>query len=123
MEVLSDKLLDIEQQFLMLARLVSQSIVTLDMEKSMSHLRVLLVRVEDEDPDKMAELASLDVPDCPVEALCPQTAVDTLEQQTFEIGNSLLKKLMQVQWEQVDAQLTQQARQDFSPSAGQKRRK
>ena len=89
----------------------------------MSHLRVLLVRVEDEEPDKMAELASLDVPNLSGDALCPQTTVDTLEQQTFEVGNSLLRKLMQAQWEQIDTQLTQKARQDFPPSARQKRRK
>jgi hypothetical protein len=89
----------------------------------MSHLRVLLCRVEDEEPDKMAELASFDVPNLSVDAFCPQTTVDTLEQQTFEVGNSLLKTLMQVQWEQIDTQLTQRARQDFSPSACQKRRK
>jgi len=89
----------------------------------MSHLRVLLCRVEDAEPDKMTELAALDVPNAPVDALCPQTALDTLEQQTFEIGNSLLRTLMQVQWEQIDTQLTQKARQDFSPSARQKRRK
>jgi hypothetical protein len=89
----------------------------------MSHLRVLLVRVEDDEPDKMAELASLDVPNTPVESLCPQTAVDTLEQQTFEFGNSLLRKLLQVQWEQIDTQLTQKARQDFPPSGRQERRK
>jgi hypothetical protein len=89
----------------------------------MSHLRVLVCRVEDDDPNKMAEIASIEVPDTSVDALCPQTAVDALEQQTFEIGNSLLKKLMQAQWEQVDAQLTQRARQDFPPSVRQKRRK
>jgi hypothetical protein len=89
----------------------------------MSHLRVLLCQVEDEQPDKMAELASFDVPNTPVDSLCPQTAVDTLEQQTFEVGNSLLRKLMQAQWEQIDTQLTQKARHDFPPSMRQERRK
>lgn len=89
----------------------------------MKQLRLILCEVVDQDPDQMRELASFDVPNSPLDALCPQTAVDTLEQQTFEIGNSLLKKLLQAQWEQVDAQLTRKARQDFPPSARQKRRK
>jgi hypothetical protein len=116
--------LDSVQQTILLTRqLFQQSRVTRYKEMEMKQLRLILCEVVDQDPDKMRELACFDVPNTPVDALCPQTAVDTLEQQTFEIGNSLLKKLMQAQWEQVDAQLTQKARRDFPPSAGQKRRK
>lgn len=88
----------------------------------MKHLSVVLCEVDDLEPDKMLELAFIDVPSIQVDTLCPQTAVDIIEQQTFEVGNSLLRKLMQAQWEQVDTQLTQKARQDFPPSARQKRR-
>ena len=89
----------------------------------MSRLRVILCRVEDDDPDKMVELASFDLPQNDIAALRKETALDTLEQQTAEVGNSLLKKAVEAQWEQIDAELTQKARQDFPPSARQKRRK
>ncbi len=89
----------------------------------MSRLRVILCRVEDEDPDKMVELASFDLPHNDIDTLRPETALDTLEQQTAEVGNGLLRKTLEAQWEQIDAQLTQKARQDFSPSACAKRRK
>jgi hypothetical protein len=46
--------------------------------------------------------------------------LDSLDQQTFEVGNDLLKKVFQTQWEQVDILLTQKARQAFPPSARQK---
>jgi len=89
----------------------------------MSRLRVILCRVEDEEPDKMVELASIDLPQNDVDALCPETALDTLEQQTAEVGNRLLRKAVEAQWEQIDAELTQKARQDFPPSGRQQRRK
>ena len=89
----------------------------------MSRLRVILCRVEDEAPDKMVELASFDLPKNDIDALLPETALDTLEQQTAEVGNALLKKMVEAQWEQIDTELTQKTRQDFPPSASQKRRK
>lgn len=87
----------------------------------MSRLRVILCRVEDEDPDKMVELASFDLPSNEIDTLRPETALDTLEQQTAEVGNGLLRKALEAQWEQIDTQLTQKARQDFSPSVREKR--
>jgi hypothetical protein len=93
------------------------------METFMSRLRLILCRVEDEEPDKMVELASFDLPYNDIDALQPETALDTLEQQTSEIGNGLLRKALEAQWEQLDAELTQKARQDFPPSARQERRK
>lgn len=89
----------------------------------MSRLRVILCRVEDDDPDKMVELAAIDLPHNDIDALRPQTALDTIEQQTAEVGNRLLRKAVEAQWEQIDAELTQKARQDFPPSAGQRRRR
>ena len=87
----------------------------------MSRLRMILCRVEDDEPDKMVELASFDLPQNDIDTLQPQTALDTLEQQTAEVGNGLLRKALEAQWEQIDAELTQKARQDFPPSARQKR--
>jgi hypothetical protein len=89
----------------------------------MSRLRVILCRVEDEEPDKMVELAAFDLPQNEIASLRSETALDTLEQQTAEVGNALLRKALEVQWEHLDAQLTQKARQAFSPSARQARRK
>ena len=89
----------------------------------MSHLRLILCRVEEENPDQMTEIAAFDLPKTDLDQMHPQNALDLLEQQTFENGNALLKRLFQAQWEEVDTHLTQQARQDFSPKAGSKRRK
>lgn len=89
----------------------------------MSHFRLLLCRVEDDNPDQMTEVASFDLPQTDMSQLNPQTALDLLEQQTFHSGNAVLQRLFQAQWEEVDAHLTQQARRDFSPSAAAPRRK
>lgn len=89
----------------------------------MSQLRVIICRVEDDEHNKMSELASFDLPQHEIDPLrLPQT-LDDLEQQTFEMGNPILQKIMQVRWEETDQKLTQEARQSFSPSECQKRRK
>lgn len=89
----------------------------------MSHFRLLLCRVEEENPDRMTEIAAFDLPKTNLSQMPPETALDRLEQQTFENGNALLRQLFQAQWEEVDTCLTEQARQDFSPTAGGSRRK
>jgi len=67
----------------------------------MSHLRVLICRVEDED-EQMTELASVDLP--PVRARWSAAPLDTLEAQVATAGQRLLARLCELQWDAVDAE-------------------
>ena len=82
----------------------------------MSHIRVLICRVEDESPDQMTELAQVDLPEIDLSALQPETTLDDLEASTQKAGAAILQRLLQAQWEEVDAELTQKTRQAFPPS-------
>lgn len=82
----------------------------------MSHIRVLICRVDDPASDKMTELAAFDLPATDVAALQPETALDKLETTTQETGNAILRRTLQAQWDLIDAELMEQHRQDFSPS-------
>jgi hypothetical protein len=89
----------------------------------MSHLRLLLCRVEDEQhPDQMTQLAAVDLPETQLSDLTQQTCLDTLEERTLQAGQALMGPLLEAQWNEVDTLLTQQIRQDFSPSLPQKGR-
>jgi len=67
----------------------------------MSHLRVLICRVEDEG-DQMTELASVDLP--AVRARRSAAPLDTLETHVATVGQRLLAALCAVQWDEVDTQ-------------------
>jgi hypothetical protein len=81
----------------------------------MSRIRVLICRVDDADADQMTQLAAFDLPEADITALKPETALDALETTTRETGNTILRHLLQVQWETIDARLAEQYRQRFSP--------
>jgi len=80
----------------------------------MSHLRVLICRVDDNDPDRMMELASYDMPEVDVTTLDGETALDDLEATTNEVGHEILRHLLRAQWEAVDEELAGQYRQRLS---------
>jgi hypothetical protein len=84
----------------------------------MSHIRVLICRVDDPASEQMTELAAFDLPPTDVSALQPETALDELETMTHETGNAILRRTLQAQWDLIDAELTAQHRQAFSPSGG-----
>ncbi len=84
----------------------------------MSHIRVLICRVDDPTSDQMTELAAFDLPATNVAALQPETALDELETTTQETGNAILCHMLQAQWDVIDAELTDQHRQSFPPSGG-----
>lgn len=88
----------------------------------MSRLRILICRVEDDNPDAMSELASFDMPEVDLDTLQPQTALDDLETSTHHIGNAALRKLLQARFEEIDKQLADKQRQAFPPSQPQSRR-
>ena len=82
----------------------------------MRHLQVVICEVDDQTPDHRRELARFDLPPTEVAALQPATALDTLEQTTFETGNAILRGLLHAHWNAVDAELVAQYRQRFPPS-------
>jgi hypothetical protein len=84
----------------------------------MRHIRVLVCEVDDATPDTMRELAAFDLPATDVSTLQPETTLDALETTTQETGNAILRRTLQAQWELIDADLTDQHRQAFSPSGG-----
>lgn len=88
----------------------------------MSPIRILVVKVDDDNPDAMSELASFDLPVADLDALQAETALDDLEASTYEIGTAALKRVLQARWEEIDKQLADKARQSFSPSVPKSRR-
>ncbi len=91
-------------------------------EYLMSHIRVLICRVDDPASEQMTELAAFDLPVTDVAALKPETTLDELETTTQETGNAILRRTGcprgEAQWDIIDAELTDKHRQHFSPSAG-----
>ncbi len=82
----------------------------------MSHIRVLICRVDEPASEHMTELAAFDLPATDVSSLQPETALDDLETTTQETGNAILRCTLQAQWDLIDAELTERHRQSFSPS-------
>lgn len=81
----------------------------------MSPLRVLICRFDDEDPAKMTELASFDVPEADVGQLKPETALDELEATSGKVGHAMVRRLLDTQWEEIDARLAEEYRQSLFP--------
>jgi len=81
----------------------------------MSQICVLICRVDEQDPDRMTELARFDMPEVDVTSLNPETALDELEATTREIGYAVLRRLLQARWEAIDEELAEAYRQRFSP--------
>ena len=82
----------------------------------MSHLRVLICRVDDEtDPDQMTELHSFDLPTVDPEQMQPETGLDELETEVLTIGQEVMRHLLKSQWETVDRLLVGQYQRHFSP--------
>ena len=88
----------------------------------MSHIRVLICRVDDPATDQITELAAFDFPATDVTALQPETALDDLETTTQATGNAILKRVLQAQWDTIDATLVEQHCQAFSPCHRPRRR-
>jgi hypothetical protein len=77
----------------------------------MSHIRVLICRVDDPTTDHMTELAAFDLPIPDVTALESTTTLDDLETVTQQTGNAILRQVLQAQWDGIDAALVAQRRQ------------
>ncbi len=88
----------------------------------MRHIRVLICSVDEQMPDEMTELACFDLPATDITTLQPETALDELETTTHETGNAILRRVLQAQWDTMDAQLVEDYRQAFPPSGADGRR-
>src|SRR5690242_4834106 len=64
----------------------------------------------------MIELAAFDFPAADVTTLQPEAALDELETTPQATGNAILKRVLQAQWDTIDAALVEQHRQRFSPA-------
>jgi hypothetical protein len=82
----------------------------------MSRIRIMVCKVDDDNPEAFSELARFDMPEMDLDTLKPETTLDDLEASTCAIGTEALKRVLQARWEEIDAQLADKARQSFSPS-------
>lgn len=85
----------------------------------MSHLRVLICRVDDEaNADQMTELHSFDLPAVAPEQMEPETGLDEMETEILTVGQEVMRHLLRSQWEAVDRLLVEQYQEHFSPRDG-----
>lgn len=84
----------------------------------MSQSRILICRVEENNPDNMTEIASYDLPE--MDTLNPEIALDEAEAMLHKQGQTILQRALQAQFEEVDRDLVEAYRQDFPPSSGDK---
>ena len=81
----------------------------------MSHLCLLLCRVDDEDhPDELTARHRVELPAVDAAHLAPDTALDTLEARALTTGNEVMRHLLGHQWQEVDRQFAA-AEQRLSP--------
>ena len=82
----------------------------------MSHLYILICRREEADPpEQLTELHRLELPAMDVEQLTPETALDQLEAGAWATGQEVIRRLIQAQWQQVDAQVAADYQRLFPP--------
>lgn len=87
----------------------------------MGRLEVVIRQVDD-DGAARTEVARFDVPATDLAAVDPGTGLDVLEATTQQVGQALLRRLLQAQWEAVDAAAVAAQRRSFPPSGMDVRR-
>ncbi len=80
----------------------------------MSHVRLLICRV-DEGDNQVTELARVNLP--PVLADAGAAPLDTLEAQVATVGQCLLGRLCELQWDAIDAQAVARYRAGQAPGS------
>lgn len=68
----------------------------------MSHLRVLICRVDEDETEQLTELASIDLP--PTGQRRSYHVLDDLEAQVEQTGHQILRCLNELEWEELDTQ-------------------
>jgi hypothetical protein len=81
----------------------------------MSRIRILVCRIDDAFPDRMTELAAVDLPQIDPATLAAEAALGTLEATTLEVGHIVLRAAFQAQWAALDAQLVAAYCRRFTP--------
>jgi hypothetical protein len=71
----------------------------------MSRIRVLVCRIDDQNPDRLTEIAAVDLPAGEPSALTAETALDALEAATIQAGQRVLRAARQAQWAEIAARL------------------
>lgn len=85
----------------------------------MSRFRIVIQRIDGEGATaRVTDLDHIDVPTPDARFLEKETALDHLEAQTLASGHTVMRHLLQRQWERVDSQLAENYRELFSPQAG-----
>lgn len=87
----------------------------------MSQIRILICRVDENNPEQMTELASYDLPRIDTGTLDREITLDETEATLHKQGQALLKRALQAQFEEMDRELVEAYRQDFPPSGGSER--
>jgi hypothetical protein len=81
----------------------------------MSHISIIVCRVDDASPECMTELAAVDLPQFDPSCLPAATVLDTLEACTLEAGHTVLRAAFEAQWLALDAQLVAAYCRGFPP--------
>jgi hypothetical protein len=84
----------------------------------MKKFRVLICEVDERDEDQMREVASFEIAGPVLAELMPGQSLDELESRTAQVGQQVLKRLLEVQWDALDEQVAQAERHDFPPCGG-----
>ena len=82
---------------------------------AMSRIRILVCRIDEGNPDQLTEIAAIDLPHFEPTALSAETALETLEATTIEVGHRVLRAALQAQWEEIDAHLVDAYCRPFKP--------
>ncbi len=80
----------------------------------MSHLRIMICRVEDE-PGETTELAQFDLPAVDPEKIEPKHGLDHLEETTLRRGQAIMRYLVEQQWTDLDELLVEKHERSFPP--------
>ncbi len=83
----------------------------------MRHLRVLIVASDDLTTELLSEVAAFDLPLPDLTTLQPATALDELETTVFTTGQTILRRLLEVAWETIDAAVAAAYRQQHPAEA------
>ena len=88
----------------------------------MRRIQVIIREVDDQTLNHATDLATFDLPATDLAQLSPATALDQLETTTHSVGTQILQRVLQAQWDVVDATLAAHHRERLSPPAGGGRR-
>jgi hypothetical protein len=82
---------------------------------TISHIRVLLCRLDDPASHQLSQLAAFELSAADAATLQPDAALDALQTTTHTRATAMLRRVLQAQSQLLDAQLTAQYRQPLSP--------